>query len=229
MSSSDSVVTSMRATSTSERSSTQADPTGNTSEPLSEPQVPLEILPLTSDRWHDFVDLFERKGPRGGSGPVSCWCMWWRQRSNRLDGGASRNRENMRQLVEAGPEPGLMAYTANRAIGWISVGPKQDYGQLARSRTYSGLDTDQEIWSIACFWIDPRYRHHGVARALVDASIDRAFASGAREIEAYPHRKGDHMGSVSLFSQAGFRPLREAGPRLIMRLGSRPASDHAAG
>jgi hypothetical protein len=46
--------------------------------------VTLQAHPVTAERWPDFVDLFERRGPRGGHRNVpahGCWCMFWRDRS----------------------------------------------------------------------------------------------------------------------------------------------------
>ena len=44
----------------------------------------LEIHPVTRERWPDLVELFERRGPRGGARNTpayGCWCMYWRDRS----------------------------------------------------------------------------------------------------------------------------------------------------
>ncbi len=39
----------------------------------------VEVHVVTPDRWNDLVQLFERKGPRGGVPiPGHCWCMLWR-------------------------------------------------------------------------------------------------------------------------------------------------------
>ncbi|MBD0328932.1 MAG: GNAT family N-acetyltransferase [Thermoleophilia bacterium] len=174
----------------------------------------MQTAPLTPDRWDDFVDLFTRKGPRGGSGPVECWCMWWRRRS----GSGEANRAAMEELVRAGEEPGLLAYDGGRAVGWISVAPREHYGHLSRSRRYAPPDPHPGVWSIACFQVDPRHRRRGVARALVDAAVAHALARGAAAVEAFPHRgRPDYMGAATMFAAAGFRPVREAGPRTIVR------------
>jgi GNAT superfamily N-acetyltransferase len=176
----------------------------------------VEISPLTPDRWDDFADLFTRRGPRGGSGPgTSCWCMWWRQR------GRSRetNRRAMRAIVKEGQEPGLLAYDDGVAIGWVSVSPREDYGHLARSKHYGPLEEeDGDVWSIVCFHIHPSARRKGVAKALLGAAVEHALQQGARAIEAYPHqRRPDYMGSAAMFEEAGFRPVRSASVRTIMR------------
>ena len=174
----------------------------------------MRIAPLTPDRWDDFVDLFTRKGPRGGSGPIHCSCMWWRRRS----GSGEANRAAMEELVRGGQEPGLLAYGDDHTIGWVSVAPREQYGQLSRSRTYAPPEPDPGVWSIACFQVDPRHRRSGVARALLDAAVAHALARGATAVEAFPHRRlPDYMGAATMFAAVGFRPVRNAGPRTIVR------------
>ena len=63
------------------------------------------VVPATAERWPDLVDLFERKGPRGGrrnTPGYGCWCMWWRDRS--LGHGTPKKRA-LGSLVRAGTEP----------------------------------------------------------------------------------------------------------------------------
>jgi len=93
----------------------------------------MEIKPVTPDRWSDFAALFERKGPRGGTPmTANCWCMWWRKRT----GDGVKNKRNMRGIVSAGREPGLLAYQDGVPVGWVSIAPREEYGQLVGSRVY---------------------------------------------------------------------------------------------
>jgi hypothetical protein len=47
----------------------------------------VEVHVVTPDRWNDLVQLFERKGPRGGVPiPGHCWCMLWRDEQGRDPG-----------------------------------------------------------------------------------------------------------------------------------------------
>lgn len=175
----------------------------------------MEIAPVTCERWADLAELFERKGPRGGTPmTVGCWCMWWRQRT----GDGAKNKQNMRALVRDGREPGLLAYNDGGVpVGWVAVARREEYGQLLRSRAYAPRDDDTGVWSIVCFYVDPRAKRTGAVRALLEAAIDHAFANGATAIEAYPHERGDYMGSPRLFAEAGFKPLRIAGKRTLVR------------
>jgi GNAT superfamily N-acetyltransferase len=174
----------------------------------------LEIGPVSPERWTDLAELFERKGPRGGTPMTAgCWCMWWRQRTG--DGG--KNKRNMRKLARNGREPGLLAYDDGAPVGWVAVAPRDEYGQLLRSRVYAPTDEDEGVWSIVCFYVDPRAKRKGVARALLEAAVDHALARGATAIEAFPHEKGDYMGSLELFAEAGFEPLRVTAKRTLVR------------
>jgi len=184
------------------------------------------VVPLCAARWDDFVELFTRPGPRGGPGPgtVGCWCMWWRHRRR-----PEENHARMEALVRSGGEPGLLAYTDGRPSGWVSVAPRASYGQLVRSRTYAPPDADEDVWSIACFYIHPLARHAGVAELLLERAVAHAFARGAAVVEAYPASvlaRSDYMGSVPAYERLGFEPVREAGTRTVMRL-RRPAKRRA--
>jgi GNAT superfamily N-acetyltransferase len=141
--------------------------------------------------------------------------MWWRART----GNAQLNKRAMHGLVRAGREPGLLAYDDDGvAVGWVSVAPRAEYGQLVRSRSYGPKEDEGDVWSIVCFYVDPRAKRQGVATELLGAAVEHAFRRGARAVEAYPHERGDYMGSVEMFSNAGFEPVRPAGKRRIMRV-----------
>jgi hypothetical protein len=82
----------------------------------------LKVRPVTSDRWEELAALF------GSSGAFShCWCTWWRQTaadfSHGIEEQGAGNRALMHEIVEAGNEPGLLAYRDGRPVGWVSVAP----------------------------------------------------------------------------------------------------------
>ena len=178
-----------------------------------------EIHPVTPERWPDMVELFERRGPRGGhrnTPAYGCWCMYWRDRS--LEHGAPKKRA-MGALVRAGREPGLLAYDEGSPVGWISVAPREEFTAILRSPQYRPRDEDEGVWSIVCITVDKPLRRSGLAGALVGAAVEHAFDRGATAVEAYPHVRDarDYMGSVPLYDRAGFVRVREANKRAIYR------------
>ncbi|TMD58205.1 MAG: GNAT family N-acetyltransferase, partial [Chloroflexi bacterium] len=66
----------------------------------------IEFHPVTPERWHDLETLFGKSGAYGG-----CWCMWWRaSRSEFEKQGNAGNRQALKNSVDAGEVPGLLAY-----------------------------------------------------------------------------------------------------------------------
>jgi GNAT superfamily N-acetyltransferase len=180
----------------------------------------VNVRPVTPARWPDLVELFEQRGPRGGrrnTPAYGCWCMWWRNRA--LEHGEPKKRA-MGRLVRAGREPGLLAYEGARPVGWVAVAPREELTVLLRSPQYRPHDDDTGVWAVSCFVVDRPAQGRGVAAALLDAAVEHAFARGASAVEGYPHAvKGDDfMGGLELFERAGFRTVRDAGKRAIVRL-----------
>jgi GNAT superfamily N-acetyltransferase len=198
-------------------------------------QAELEVHPLTADRWDDLVDLF---GPSGASS--GCWCMFWRRRSRDMEGlwGAPA-RAALRELANAGPAPGLLAYRDGRPVGWCSIAPRGAYPRILHSPVAKPVD-DQPAWSVVCFFIRVGERGRGVASALLDAAVGYAEAAGAEAVEGYPidaergRRQNAEMfvGSAAMFRAAGFAEIARRRPtRPIMRreLGGRAARGGRAG
>lgn len=175
--------------------------------------TPLEILPLTADRVPDLADLFGQ-----GGDPRWCWCAYFRVRGRDWsNSSAADNRQVLETAVAAnsaeGRAPGLVAYDGAEAVGWTSVGPREDYERLAFSKVLAPVD-DTPVWSIVCFVVGRRSRGRGVAVALLDAAIDYARDHGAIVLEAYPVEVPEgarissanvYHGTLSMFERAGFQ------------------------
>lgn len=180
----------------------------------------VDIRPLTPDRWDDFEALF---GPDGAV--YGCWCMYLRLPLRELDAnGNAGNRRAMQQIVDD-RVPGLLAYEDGRAVGWVSVAPREEFGRLNRSRITRRVD-DQPAWGITCFFIDPAARGRGVATALLDAAVAHAADRGATLIEGYPvdtstgpiSEGAAFHGTAAMFAAAGFEEVvRRNDSRPIMR------------
>jgi GNAT superfamily N-acetyltransferase len=117
------------------------------------------------------------------------------------------------ETAEEGRAPGLLAYRAGTVVGWVSVGPREDYERLAYSKVLAPVD-DRPVWSIVCFVVGRAARGQGVAAALLDAAIDYARGHGATMLEAYPvevaageriHAGEVYKGTLSMYERAGFK------------------------
>lgn len=188
---------------------------------------PLEIRPLTPDLFVDVATLFEQ-----GGDPKWCWCVYFRFRGRDwTNSTAAENRAALETLTERPLAPGLLAYDDDRPIGWVSLGPREDYERLAFSKVLAPVD-DAPVWSIVCFVVSRRARGRGVAAVLLAAAIAWARDHGATTLEAYPVDTGGGRvpaasafhGTLAMFERAGFevverRQWNAASPvRPIVRL-----------
>jgi GNAT superfamily N-acetyltransferase len=182
-----------------------------------------DARPLTTQTWADLEALFELPG---GSIVRGCWCMYYRRTGKvAVNAGAGAdNKAALRDLVDGGTSPGLVGYVEEAPVGWISLGPREDYLKLARSPVMKPVD-DTEVWSIVCTFVARARRGQGLQHELLGAAVEYARSQGVRTLEAYPVDKptrshDDFMffGSRSLYERAGFREVvRRSATRVVMR------------
>ena len=173
----------------------------------------VDVRPVTSETWDALADLF-----REGGDPRWCWCQYWRLRSKDFSAAkVPELRERLHEKAMSQQPPGLVAFDGDRAVGWVSIGPRTDYERIVRSRVIPTID-DRPVWSIVCFAVSPTARGRGVARALLEGAIAYAGERGAVALEAYPVRVGDgeaihpesaFSGTLPMFERAGFRVVAD--------------------
>jgi GNAT superfamily N-acetyltransferase len=181
------------------------------------------VQPVTAARWDDFVAFAGPSGLYSG-----CWCTYFRRKGSDFEAGCrdkgTGNREFLEQLTTAGRVPGLLGYgNDGDPLGWVSIGPREDFGRILRSPNLRPADDEQnqQVWSIVCFYIARSARRTGVATALLDAAVSYAFDQGATVVEGYPiDTRGAkrpsaelYTGTLDLFHRAGFTEVLRRSPR----------------
>jgi GNAT superfamily N-acetyltransferase len=172
--------------------------------------VDLDIRPLTRERLPDLAALFGQ-----GGDPKWCWCSFYRVRgSSWQNASAAGNRRVLEKAVDEldGRAPGLVAYRNGEAIGWVSLGPRDDYERLQHSKVLAPID-ERPVWSIVCFVVGRAARGQGVAAALLDAAVEYARQHGATLLEGYPVETDGkripsanaYKGTLGMFERAGFK------------------------
>lgn len=182
----------------------------------------LAVHPLTPGRWPDLEAVF---AARGCSEARGCWCMFYRT-SGKLGSGEVRRSSTklaLQALAAGDPPPGLIGYRGTTPVGWVSLGPREDFRKLARSPVMKPVD-DQPVWSIVCFVVPAAYRRQGVARELLAGAVAWARGRGVELLEAYPldhaaPAQGSWFGSKRMFDDAGFGEVARRRPdRPVVRL-----------
>jgi GNAT superfamily N-acetyltransferase len=176
----------------------------------------LEIHPLTKSRLPDLAALFGQ-----GGDPKWCWCAYFRVRGMSWSNStAEDNRAVLERAVRRdarnGRAPGLVAYSAGEAVGWVSLAPREEFERLQYSTVLKPVD-ERPVWSIVCFVVGRRARGRGVADALLAAAVDYARDHGATLLEGYPVDTGGgripaanaYHGTLGMFERAGFKLAAE--------------------
>jgi GNAT superfamily N-acetyltransferase len=161
-----------------------------------------------------------------------CWCMafcesGWRFAAGWYGGGNRRQFEAM--AVTSHSPMGVLASVRGQPAGWCACGPRSRYTAAIKGR--SGLlagrprHEDEDVWLVACIFVDSRHRGQGVAIPLLRAAVALAREEGASAIEAWPLAAGvqrlgyEHVGRERVFARLGFRCIqRPSADRAIMRL-----------
>jgi len=140
----------------------------------------------------------------------------------------------MKKVVNSGGIPGIIAYHKKKPVGWCSVGPRENYPTLVRSRTLRAMNQkdpiqgkpDKTVWSIVCLFVEKPNRNQGISIKMLEAAVNYAKSKGAKVVEGYPKdtrksRWADAFvwtGHISAFKKAGFVEVFRSSPtQVIMR------------
>jgi GNAT superfamily N-acetyltransferase len=140
----------------------------------------LRIRRVTFDLWPALEALFGRSGASNG-----CWCMYWLLGPEYHRRDRALNRQALRESIETGRPPGLLAFDGDVPVGWARVTPRSDLVWLAHFKAFAPVD-DQPVWSLSCLYVRRTHRRQGVSEALITAAIGYAKAQQAPALEAYP-------------------------------------------
>jgi len=182
------------------------------------------VVPLTPDLWPAFEKLFGEQGACAG-----CWCLHWRvPRADYIAMRGAEAKAFLKRRVKKGPPPGVLAFDAAEAVGWLQIGPRADTPEFNNPRRVTAPlkqsdAEDARVWSATCFYVKSSARRQGVMDALVNGGVAYARESGARIVEACPidGRTGNvdaYVGLASVFERAKFKEVaRRKSNRPLMR------------
>ncbi len=151
--------------------------------------------------------------------------LWRLTRSEFNARKGEENKKAMMAIVASGEVPGILAFDGDAPVGWCAVAPRECFPALGRSRILKRID-NADVWSVACFFIDKKWRRRGLSVRLLRAAVDYAQGSGAKIVEGYPvEPRKEKMpaafawtGLAAAFREAGFVEVtRRSATRPMMR------------
>jgi len=190
------------------------------------------VVPADQASWEDLQNVF---GTRGTAARCQCQRYKLRPREAFAEFPVEERADRLRRQTDAGhpggsSTSGLVAFVDGRPVGWCAVEPRTAYPGLVRNSRvpWAGRTedrTDDSVWAVTCVFARSGFRRRGISRALVLAAVGFARERGARALEGYPMTTTDaiseelHVGTVSVFANAGFVEVSRPTPRrAVMRV-----------
>ncbi len=177
--------------------------------------MPLTTQPLDPSTWAAFAELVERNnGVFGG-----CWCMGgYPEGLSRID--PEENRANKHRRVHEGGAHAALVFDEERCVqGWCQYGDPEELARVKHRRAYEQEPPPRPDWRIQCFFVDPRHRGQGIARAALEGALAQIAQHGGGRVEAISevttgrkaHGRFLFSATVELFEQYGFTRGRQLG------------------
>ena len=177
--------------------------------------MPYTTRALDHTTWEAFEELVVRNnGVFGG-----CWCMGgYAEGLSRTD--PEVNRANKHRRVQDGRAHAALVFDERgQAQGWCQYGDPVELARVKHRRAYDSEPPPRPDWRIQCFYVDPRHRGQGIARAALEAALSQIAGLGGGLVEAISevttgrraHGRFLFSATVELFEQYGFARGRQLG------------------
>src|SRR3989442_8980469 len=144
------------------------------------------VRELSLRTFPDFETLAIKQG--------GCWCMFY-QRSKPVGRGATSdqwkriNLRDKRTFVRQGRSHAILVFEGGTPVGWCQYGGQEELPRIDARRTYRKVAPSvghTKLWRITGFFVDPKYRGHGVAKVALKAPLTSIKDQGGAVVEAYP-------------------------------------------
>ncbi len=173
----------------------------------------LLVRPLDASTWGAFAELVERNnGIFGG-----CWCLGFHPERN--ERGIDRRALKEDRVRSGRAHAALVLDEDGTAQGWCQYGSPAELPAIKHRRAYDSDAPPTPDWRITCFYVDPRHRGQGIARAALGGTLEQIAGAGGGLVEAIPEvttgreSPGRFLFSatVELFEEHGFSRTRQVG------------------
>ncbi len=168
---------------------------------------------LTESTWPAFAELVERNnGIFGG-----CWCLGFHPEGNQR---SHQRREMKQERVRTDRAHAALVLDENGvAQGWCQYGSPEELTRIKHRREYDKDAPPWPDWRITCFYVDPKHRGQGIARAALEGALTQIGQAGGGLVEAISEvtdgREAQgrflYTATVELFEDLGFTRVRQVG------------------
>jgi GNAT superfamily N-acetyltransferase len=172
------------------------------------------VRSLDSSTWDGFAELVERNnGIFGG-----CWCLGFHP--ERAVGEIADRAATKQARVRTDRAHAALVFDGDGLVqGWCQWGSPDELPHVKNRREYEKASPPPPDWRIACVYVDPRHRGHGVARVAVDGALEQIAAAGGGVVEAISEVTAGRQApgrflfsaTAELLEEHGFTRVRQVG------------------
>jgi ribosomal protein S18 acetylase RimI-like enzyme len=171
------------------------------------------VTELDVSTWDVFAELVERNnGVFGG-----CWCTEFHAEGTAR--GIDRRAIKHQRVQHDQTHATLVLDHDGIAQGWCQWGSPDELPNIKHKRVYLQDPPSIPDWRITCFYVDPKHRGQGVARAALAGALTHIAKAGGGLVEAIPEvttgREAQgrflYSATVELFENVGFTRQRQVG------------------
>jgi GNAT superfamily N-acetyltransferase len=173
----------------------------------------LSVKELDASTWDAFAELVERNnGIFGG-----CWCTAFHTEGK--ERGIDRRAVKQRRVQRGQAHAALVLDQDGAVQGWCQWGCPEELPNIKHKRVYLAEPPSAPEWRITCFYVDPKHRGQGIARAALGGALAQIGRAGGGVVEAIPEvtagREAQgrflYSATVELFEDFGFTRQRQVG------------------
>ncbi len=172
-----------------------------------------EVQELDVSTWGAFAELVERNnGIFGG-----CWCIGFHAEGQ--ERGIDRQAVKHARVQRSETHSAVVLDQDGVAQGWCQWGSPEELPNIKHKRVYLAEPPSVPDWLITCFYVDPKHRGQGIARAALGGALEQIARAGGGLVEAIPEVTGGreahgrflYSATVELFEDHGFTRQRQVG------------------
>ena len=173
----------------------------------------IDIRPLAPDLQGQYLDFFDNRAFADNPRWASCFCnLFYVDPAGKAwrDYTAEENRTAVADRIVRGEMHGYLAFDGDTAVGWCSAAPMTSVPAFAED----DIPDKEMVGAIMCFLVAADYRHHGVARQLLQAACTGFAEQGLTLAEGNPYpdattEAANHFGPLALYLSEGFTHHRD--------------------
>lgn len=146
---------------------------------------------------------------------ATCYCRFYYSDCSQnewMERPGEKNLKEAIQKIKEGSMRGYLAFEGTKCIGWCSANNVSSFVRLENDIGH--LVKDKKVGCVICFVIHPEYRGRGIARLLLQQTVEDFKTQGFDAVLALPFElketpQKQYRGTLNMYKEQGFREIEK--------------------